>query len=819
VIEILQEQRLWDDPSLWRYYGDREDNFSTIGNQQSRPEAALVEKVVNAVDAVLMNECWMRGIPPEDVRAPRTIYEAVALFFAGDASRCDTLGHIEHWTDRRRTEVSRLITLAATGARPASEGSRNPCFTVSDAGEGQTPSSMPLTLLSLDKKNKARIRFVQGKFNMGGTGVLQFSGRHNLQFVVSRRNPAIPQIAPPAESDGMWGFTVVRREDPPPGQKSSVYTYLAPVAADKKPGTGGVLCFQSESLPIFPVGPNAYEREATWGTAIKVYEYAATGFRTMMFRKGGLLPRLDVLLPEIALPIRLHECREYGGEEARSFETTLTGLTVRLEDNKADNLEDNFPTTFQFMARGERMVAKTYAFRKEKAMTYRKNEGIVFTVNGQTHAHLPTSFFSRKAVGMGRLDDSILVIVDCTDLTGRAREDLFMNSRDRLRNGDLRDAIEHELEIVIRDHQGLRELRERRRREEVESKLRDSKPLQEALELILKSSPSLRSLFLPGTRLSNPFKTKDVASGDLPYKGRPNPTYFKLYKVPYGERLDRTAAINMRFRIVFETDVVNDYFYRLENKGIFKLSSTKAGRAKEVSSYSLNLQNGRATLNVRLPEDSSVGDVIDYEAHVVDDTLPLPFVNRFMVTVAPPQQVRGGSDTRTKPPAPGNGHQRELPTGLAIPDIHEIYESDWDKRRHKFDHFSALEIVQEEAEDTETADNGHSAIYSFYVNMDNIYFKTESKSSKEDLKILKARWLYGLALIGMALIQADAKVNDSDEAKEKEEQPENAEAITLAERVFRISAAVAPVLLPLVESLGSLSEEQFAIGSQAGDND
>ena len=177
VIQILQSTGLWGDPTLWRYYGDREDNFSVIGNQQSRPEAALVEKVVNAVDAVLMNECWLTGISPENPGAPRSIHEAVALYFAGNASRSETLGHIENWGDPRRTEVSRLITLVASGARAASDGGANPCFTISDAGEGQTPRSMPVTLLSLDKKNKLRIQFVQGKFNMGGTGVLQFCGR------------------------------------------------------------------------------------------------------------------------------------------------------------------------------------------------------------------------------------------------------------------------------------------------------------------------------------------------------------------------------------------------------------------------------------------------------------------------------------------------------------------------------------------------------------------------------------------------------------------------------------------------------------------
>ncbi|MBA7638044.1 hypothetical protein ES703_45693 [subsurface metagenome] len=677
---------------------------------------------------------------------------------------------------------------------------------------------MPVTLLDLNHKNKLKIQFVQGKFNMGGTGVLRFCGWHNIQLIITRRNPNIVRFTSPDESANLWGFTVVRRENPPPGWKSSVYTYLAPVGAEQEPSKGGVLRFQSDSLPIFPEGRNPYGREVRWGTAVKLYEYVATGFRTSMMMRDGLLSRLDILLSEIALPVRLHECRDYRGH-AGSFETTMSGLSVRLEDNKAENLEDGFPTTSPLMAGGERMIAKIYAFKKERAQTYRKNEGIIFTVNGQTHGHLPLSLFSRKSVGMGRIDDSILIVVDCNDLSGRAREDLFMNSRDRLCGGDLRDEIERELEVMIRDHSVLRALREKRKREDIESKLGDSKPLEEALELILESSPSLSSLFLTGTRLSNPFKTKEVASGDELYKGKLHPTYFKFQKLPYGEELERMAAINTRCRITFETNVVNDYFYRLENKGVFNLNIINGEQTKEVNSYSLNLQNGKATLSLRLPKDCHTGDVAVYESKVTDNTLLQPFINRFILTIAKPQHITEGSRKIGKPPTRKEGDEREASTGLMIPEIHEVYEAEWEKRKIKFDKFSAMEIIQEEAAEPEELDRDNTALYSFWINMDNIYLKTESKSSKTDPELLKARFMYGMVLLGMALIQADAKTGKPKVDNVLEEATGNNGATTLEELVFQTSTAVAPVLLPMIESLGGLTGEQVKVGSQIGDED
>jgi len=177
AITLLRPVGYWDDEKSWRYYGDRDTNYNTIGNQQSRPDAALVEKLVNSVDARLMNECMVKGINPEGADDPQTIQRAVALFFdeLSNPKRTNA-GRISGWTDSYRTKVARGITLAATGAGPR-EG--KPCLTIADCGEGQTPNQMPFTLLSLDKSNKLRIPFVQGKFNMGGTGVLKFCGRNH----------------------------------------------------------------------------------------------------------------------------------------------------------------------------------------------------------------------------------------------------------------------------------------------------------------------------------------------------------------------------------------------------------------------------------------------------------------------------------------------------------------------------------------------------------------------------------------------------------------------------------------------------------------
>ncbi len=807
VIALLQKAGFWDRHECWRFYGDYESNYNTMGNQQSKPDAALVEKLVNSVDARLMNECLVHKIDPEGSKAPHTIREAVALFFESAINPIAAhAGLIREWSPSKRTEISRGITLAATGAT-AKVG--NLCFTISDSGEGQTPDAMPNTLLSLNRSNKLRIPFVQGKFNMGGTGVLKFCGKRNLELIVSKRNPALLNTDSCTSRDMQWGFTIVRREDPEGNRRSSTYTYLAPIDADKCSNRGNILSFESKSLPIFPDGQNAYSRESSWGTLIKLFEYAATGYyKSHILRKDGILYRIDLLLPDIALPIRLHECRAYAGHTG-SFDTTLTGIKVRLEDDKAENLEPDFPASAQMNVMGEEMMVTIYAFKKGRAETYRKNEGIIFVMNGQTHGHLTTDFFIRKKVGLSYLADSLLVTIDCSKLSGRSREDLFMNSRDRLSGVELKSEIEQSLEDLLKSHDGLRELKERRRREEIAAKLDDSKPLENILENLLQHSPILSALFLQGKRLSIPFKTLKSQSEEKPYEGKKFPSYFKFKGKNYTVELERGCHINMRCRILFETDAKNDYFSRDVDTGEFELSLLDQSEDISVPVHNriVNLQNGIATLSFKQPEGVYVGQVLQFVSRVNDPSRIEPFINKFSVNVLEElDKLPKPSNPRPpKPPSNKEGQEREIPSGIQMPNIIPIFEAEWSQ--YNFDQYSALRIVNAGKQDAAEDDPDGPDIYDFFINMDNLYLKTELKSAgQEEPEIIRARFKYGLVLVGLALLQQDVQDRKKTEA-DKETTRERSPQESIEQRVEMVSKAIAPIIVPMIDSLGDLDLE------------
>ncbi len=274
VIDLLRQAGLWDDPACWRYYGDNELNWSQAGGQQGRADFALNEKVINSIDAVLTRECLLAGIDPQSSEAPKSIREAVARFIEKADKVSAASGRVEDWDDETRRKVAENISVFATEP-PGSVRGTKPSINIADLGEGHTPEAFPYTLVSLGRKNKASVQFVQGKFCQGGSGAIRHCGENKLQLVISRRNPKlvaahhlVPSY-PRDDTDDCWGFTIVRREAATATNKLPMLTYLAPLGAHEKPRRGGVLRFRSETLAIFPKGHDAYEREVEWGTLIK----------------------------------------------------------------------------------------------------------------------------------------------------------------------------------------------------------------------------------------------------------------------------------------------------------------------------------------------------------------------------------------------------------------------------------------------------------------------------------------------------------------------------------------------------------------------
>ncbi|MCX5804191.1 MAG: hypothetical protein NTU69_11800 [Proteobacteria bacterium] len=762
IVQVLKDAGFWDNSKHWMYFAGLENSFSIIGNQQALPESALVEKIINSIDAVLMAECLKKGIDPTSKEAPQTIWDAVERFYNIRG------GFLYNLDARERANLAeKIVNVISSGSKAV------PSYSFIDFGEGQTAKTMPKTLLSLAGSNKLRIPFVQGKFNMGGTGVFLFCGDRNIQIMITKRHPEVAFFEKDDPTRNDWCFTIIRREDPREGQKHSVFTYLAP--------NGKIPQFKASALPLFPkTYPNPYGTDVEHCTFVKIIEYQIPRYKTNITL--DMYNRLNCLLPRLALPVRLWERRK--GFEAHTFETTLAGLSVRLEEDKREMLEFSSSSTFEID--GLKLPTTIYAFKnKEQANRYRSEEGIIFVQNGQTQGHLPKDFFKRKKVGMLNIADLLLVEVDCDGIDRRARERLFMNSRDRLRSGQLKKDIEDQLEVLINEHPGLREFREKRTREEIKDRLAKSKPLENVLEKIVKNNPILARLLGSGSRISSPFKSEVAMETNL-FVGKRFPTFFQLKAGSSGEYI-KEAYLKQRFRIQFNTDAENNYFKRDEDPGVLMVLRDGVPYGSGI----VNLWKGTCTLSLELPDDVQLFDIYDLEVQVTDPTRIAPFINYFKVSIKgeakQPGETKKGK--RKEPIISGNGSEQKPPT-LGIPEILEAYEKDWGE--YDFDKESGLALRQGGDEDQ----------YYFVVNVDNVYLQNEQKMRKDDALSLTEQFKYGLSLIGLALLTEEEKRKNHDNSEEEDKTK------GIDNQIKEVTKAISPFIIPIIRELGAMIPEQ-----------
>ena len=109
---------------------------------------------------------------------------------------------------------------------------------------------------------------------------------------------------------------------------------------------------------------------------------------------------------------------------------------------------------------------------------------------------------------------------------------------------------------------------------------------------------------------------------------------------------------------------------------------------------------------------------------------------------------------------------------------------------------------------TDTADDDRDQL-DFYVNVDNKYLKTVQKNAGRsgDPNLLERQFMYANVLIGMAMLNAEA-ANDGATTPESLEEGESTET-----RINRVTKALAPIILPMVDVLASLSLEEVVASS------
>ena len=549
---IIEKYPAIFDAKNWAPYGGNRENLGTIENQQASPIPALIEKITNSIDAILMKKCYEEGIDPKSEDAPRSMEEAVKTFFPNS-----------NWDlPKFRKEQAESIQIIADGDK------LKPSLIIYDDGEGQNPEDFEDTLLSLTKGNKNEIHFVQGKYNMGGSGAIVFCGKNKFHLIGSKRY----------DNKGDFGFTLIRKhpfnEEEKNKYKKSWYEYLK---IDGK-------------IPSFSVRDNLdlglYNRRFKTGTILKLYNYdLPSGSRSVISR--DLNQSLNEYLFEPALPIYTIDTKKRYSDD-KNLERELFGLKRRLETSKK-YIEDFFSVNIDDEEIGKIQIT-CYVFKTkidDKNVKESKNSiqreffknkmSVLFSLNGQVHGSHSSAFISRS-LAMPLIKDYTLIHVECTKISYEYRNELFMASRDRLKKGEESRKLDEKIKEQLKESKLHDYNKKRMSAIDVDSAETDkliksfsrNLPFEKGLFKLLGQTLKIKERKPKKAKKSSRRTTQDK---DIPkFNPKRFPSYFKIdHKSKQGSPVIKIPFGGKRY-IKFSTDVENHYFVRVKDPGELKLA-------------------------------------------------------------------------------------------------------------------------------------------------------------------------------------------------------------------------------------------------------
>ncbi len=540
VDKIIASDPILSNDSNWKPYGGFRGNFSQIHNQQGNTIPALVEKPINSIDALLIKECKLRGIDPESSKAPQSIREAIELFYGirnGDFTEISG--------DRRR-EIAESIQVIATGDKS------KPNICIYDDGEGQHPSDFENTFVSLNKDNKLKIKFVQGKYNMGSTGALPNCGTRKYQLIISRKHPQLLN-----GNEDSYGFTLIRLHKAVGSDiyKNSWYEYC--VNRD-----GRVLSFKCNEIDL-----GLFRRKFKSGTFIKLFNYDLPRPSDITL---DLWRDLNRYLYSPAFPVLLYETRFARKEKSRTPTKLMLGNRSRIMIDSRDLKEATFSISIN--ACGIKFPGEVTIFKEDVDKTeFVDKMAVVFSINGQVHDSLTNAFITHS-VKLPYLSGSILAHFDCSSLPTVIREEIFMSSRDRMRDNSITRALREDIARELHDNNVLRQLNEKRRDEKIFQNPKDDNFMKRVIgKLLNKNDEISRILGLKGD-IRNKVKTifkYNTKNGTATFTGKRYPSFVRFKNIGNGNI--KMMPQNGECKLSLETDVEDEYLIRSNDPGELKI--------------------------------------------------------------------------------------------------------------------------------------------------------------------------------------------------------------------------------------------------------
>lgn len=619
-----------NDPKNWVPLDRRETNYNVTTNQQASGPKAATELMTNMVDAILLKEARKAGVPLKGAGAPPTMHAAVEQFFKLKGGRMLNADSDKWLSDY----ASKNLVVGITGARRKSEGL--PCYTFADNGEGQNPEDFEKTFLSLSSGNKKDVPFVQGKFNMGSSGVLSYCGERWYKLIVSKK----------WDSKGDWGWTLMRRR---PGDGVPIAEYFFPNDA-----------IPTASLStIYPLRTRNKDRYSAFslssGSIVKLYDFHV-GASFMSFR--GAREALNENLADTILPFRILDLRQTpstdrGGDRALGVDARpfygMEYLLRRTHKDEHGHVEDEDEAAAEdekigvdiidHPSLGRIEISALRLKRKLPAWLQTSNNRVFHTVNGQVQYKQTRGFLT--TCKLPALKDRVVIIVDASNLTDAAHNDVWKADRESVRETGKGGLYKEVVREAIEKSTVLQGLQDEIAREELKTAVDEKSndlfqklvDTDKTLAALLGSRAPAISIRAKGDGASGKGGGKgggDGANdGDEPFVGTYSPSFVRA-----DNRFQKNGAqipVNRPRSITFTTDVRNDYLVRDENQGRLLLDDATIGDKFVIRR---SLRNGNLTVTLTPIEGKlAVGEKFTLDVGLIDDAMPAAVSDQVEVSI------------------------------------------------------------------------------------------------------------------------------------------------------------------------------------------
>jgi len=570
----------------WIPVGNNPNNYGII-SMGAHPYDGITERITNSIDAMIELNVELNSSISK-MSSPREAIEMIHSIKQGILKNADnkTISSL----------ASDIKVKFFNSGKP-----KAPTILVWDKGIGQHPDDFPETLLSLNSDYKAIKFYLIGAFGQGGQTSFNYC---DYCIIISRKNN---KLLKKRQKDEI-GWSIVRFHDPSTDKifyKRGLWEY----------------CVDANTGKIFTSTEKDIRVAFNHGTYIKLVTYdLPKGSSDVLQPSGTAWSYLSQSLFDPVLPIRLFE------ERSPKFEKRnrpLSGLATRLwKGGRGENVK-LFNNSYEVDLGKKGKVNINYwtmdpasdAGGKSKWRDVKKGyvtgkSAVFLTLNGQRHG-IENSLFLRDKVNLKYSFDYVIVQVDCDNLTKIAKKQLLSSTRERLREGEMKDILFKEVAIHLQEDRNLLAFEKERKNKIMTAETeKDTTKIRKMVSKIITSNPQLSELIMKEGKEDSPSKKQrksekkpdedKIADEELVTPElKPIPTYLIVTNKKNPIPVEKGGSALIRL----ETDAEDDYLEG-ENENRFRIIHTENKMKKKSKS---KLRNGKLSYHVTCPSSIRVG--------------------------------------------------------------------------------------------------------------------------------------------------------------------------------------------------------------------